>query len=323
MNKKVFVGLFVFIGCWQSAVFGQSSNPNSDATRQQNVIDADYENRRSELNRQNENYNSQRAAAQQSARRRRVVVLSAEPFSKEVMEKIKTAITPRQEDLVAYQEFLRQPKTGLFRLLPNFDCNQTRVIRVGGECENALPIGEFYSFRRKTYTDTRSFDITFKDDSLVSRSQLAQTLLVKLGDVRLEDVTLASDGVKFLDEFVPQTENKAVKAQYAEISKGIDRNGYRYAEGEKAFLNKTYALRVVAYRLGEKALRRLGNFFAIAGSRLGLIGKYDRRDDLIVAFRIVRQDADGGLSILWKELRRSEAPEITFEKKEPVKDFKE
>ncbi len=240
------------------------------------------------------------------------------PLSEEDLKKIKAALAPNSEDSAQYKDFLQQAKTGLFRLMPNRDCSQKYIVSANEDCQNSTFAGEFYSFRAKNY-NSDFFDLTFKDGELISKGFLAQGILVSLGDVPLENLLPTSNGVKFLFDFEPQTENKAVKKQFAEIAFGINFDGYKYTKSEKALLNTTYALRVVAYRPDNKV--RFGKNEMNAQDLKFFQSKGDKRTDLTLAFRIVRKDADGSLSILWKELNRQEAPKITFREDEPLTDI--
>jgi hypothetical protein len=69
--------------------------------------------------------------------------------------------------------------------------------------------------------------------------------------------------------------------------------------------NATYALRVIAYKGNILRTYRGFVFDMLAG---------DKRIDLTLAFRVVRKDDDGGVTIIWRELARRESPRIKFEK---------
>jgi hypothetical protein len=240
-------------------------------------------------------------------------------LSKEELAKIKAALAANPEDLAKYKKFIQQPNTGLFRLMPNLGCSQKYVVRADEDCADSTFRGEYYSFRKNDYVNQEYFDLTFKNGEFISRSFLSQAILTTLGDVELENISLESNGLKFLTEFKPEIENDAVKKQFKEIAAGIKSGNYVYAKNVKATPDTTYAVRIVAYRPDDKIKRKPFSGLTAEGFRyFGL--KYDKRIDLTLVFRIIRQDANGSLSILWKELSRKEAPAISFRKDELVTD---
>ncbi|MEP6903577.1 MAG: hypothetical protein ABJA66_17775 [Actinomycetota bacterium] len=42
----------------------------------------------------------------------------------------------------------------------------------------------------------------------------------------------------------------------------------------------------------------------------------DNRIDLTLAFRVIRKEPDGGITLLWKEIERQKSPPIKFPKRE-------
>ena len=230
-------------------------------------------------------------------------------LSKGEIAKIEADLKPNPEDTTKYKDFLRQQNTGLFRLLPNLGCHQKYTIRADEDCLSSAFGGDFYSFRLKVYSDENLYDITLKDGNLISRGYLSQAILTTLGDVPLDDVLRSSSGVKFLLDFKPEVDSSKVKRQFNEITAAVDSDGYHYAKSAKAILNTTYALRIIAYLPDDKVKAE----DSVEYKKYSSV-KFDERNDLTLAFRIVRKDENGSLTILWKELSRSKAPKINFAK---------
>jgi hypothetical protein len=282
-----------------SSVFGQQSDPD-------NIIQ--LQNRADSLTQRNR----QEVMRELRLDRR----LPRGPLATEEIKRIKIALMPSAEDFEKNKSFLLQPKTGLFRLKSDFGCKQKYVVRVDGDCQNSLPIGEFYSFRTKDYSLSNFFDLTLKDGKLTSGSFLEQGILVSLGDISLENVSFDSAGMKFLVDFKPETKNSEVKRQFREISSGINSNGFHYGKSFNAAVNMTYACRIIAYRVENRLTypsRKIDGRFSML--------PMDKRIDLTVAFRVTRKDNDGSLIILWKELNRQKAPKIVFQKGENLTDI--
>ena len=229
------------------------------------------------------------------------------PFRKKPTKEQKKQLQPRAEDLSAYEQFLRQPKTGIFRILPDLECEaNTLVIKADETCLKAIPGSSFYSFREREHTQEVLADIRLKDNYFISDGILSQGILVVLGDVVLQTVTPESAGLKFLNNYLPPTLNKEAQKQFLQMTKGIVSGGYEYGKIVPAKENATYALRVIAYK---------GSIFrTYQGFRFDLLDG-DKRIDLTLAFRVIRKEKDGGLTLLWKEMARRESPKIKFEKR--------
>jgi hypothetical protein len=229
------------------------------------------------------------------------------PLRKRATKEQKKQLLPKAEDLKDYSLFLQQPKTGSFRLLKDLECEaNSLVIKADETCLQAIPESSFYSFREQEHTREITADIRLKDNHFISDGVLSQGILVVLGDVVLQNVTTQSAGMKFLNDYLPQTLNKEVQKQFLQTANGIASGGYRYGKIVPVSENTTYALRVIAYK---------GSIFrTFRGFRFDLL-EGDKRIDLTLAFRVVRQDKDGGLTLVWKELARRESPKLKFEKR--------
>lgn len=223
----------------------------------------------------------------------------------------KKFLQPNAADLTKYSAFLRQPKTGIFRLLPDPGCEENaNVIRADKKCLEAIPESSFYSFREKEHTARYLSDIRLKNDHLITDGILAQSFLVMLGDVKLEDVSLETDGLDFMRNYSVTPESTEARKQFLQMTQGVKSEDFLYRKVFPVIEDTTYALRVVAFR---------GNLYqTFRGYRYDLLDG-DKRIDLTVAFRIIRKNADGSLTLLWKELNRSDAPKFKFTKSKKSK----
>lgn len=207
-------------------------------------------------------------------------------------------------DKEKYVAFLRQPDTGLVKLAADFKCaDNTKVVVATPDClKYTMPgAGSSYSFRTENYRIQRLADLTFTDNGFLVTGALTHGILARIGDVPLEKVSLQTEGLKYLVDFKPVTDYAEAQKIAAELVKGITRDGFLYRRGLNANDNTTYVLRVVAYngRLNRAVQGIAYNEF-----------DFDKRNDVIVAFRIVSRDADGGATILWKKLAEKDAPRL-------------
>ena len=233
-------------------------------------------------------------------------------LSKEERELRDKLVAPNSEDLILVKDFLKQPKTGIFRLFPDNDCFANNVVKVDGKCENTVPNIWYYSFRKNDYSNGMFFDILLKNGSLITDGFLAQGILVKLGNFSLDRVSLEGKGAKFLVNFKPAEKTSDIKVQYDELDRGIESEGFKYSHSAKAEVGGVYLMRVIAYRAQKKSLNKiLKNSPLESKSNFEMLEK-DERKDITIAFRIIREEINGNLTIIWKELERKESPEVTF-----------
>lgn len=229
------------------------------------------------------------------------------PFRKKPSKEQRRRLSPRVEDAARYAQILDAPRTGIFRLLPDSGCEANAlVIKADENCLNRIPESSFYSFRENEHAQEILSDIRLKSDHLISDGIFSQGILVNLGDVRLDSVTTATKGLKFLNEYAPPTASREAQKQSLQIENGVVSDGFVYRKTARVAENSTYALRVVAYKGSILKTFRGFHFDLLAG---------DKRIDQTLAFRVVRKEADGGVTIVWRELARREAPRIKFERK--------
>jgi len=205
------------------------------------------------------------------------VAQEIESLREQIRSKEKLLLAPAREDEVAFAEFLQQPETGLVRLLPRERWDYKLSIRGGGA---------YYSFTRRAHEYGYGSDIELQQGNLSSGfAGFDYGLLVDLGDVPLEKISLETPGVRVLSEHVPPSAEAEIRAQQRRAGTGATIEGLTYKSHLPAKVNHTYALRSIQYH-GEKGAGR----------------------DAIVAFRVVGRDADGSVILLWKMLKQYSAP---------------
>jgi hypothetical protein len=183
-------------------------------------------------------------------------------------------LAPAVEDRAAFAEFLREPETGLIRLLPR-EKYQKRLTTVGG--------GAYYSFSRRTHEYGRGSDLELEQNQLsVGFAGADFGYLLLLGDMPLEDVIAETDGVPFLASLVSPSREPDARTEQQHASRGIKHEGFNYQSRLPVQVGKTYVLRSVNYN----------------------------ESDTLVAFRVVRQDADDSVIILWKLLKKFPKPQL-------------
>jgi hypothetical protein len=205
------------------------------------------------------------------------------------------AILVHPEDKSRFAAFLKQPRTGIFRLHDIGNCEESeKIYNIEDPCPGHLvDKGSAYSFHEQEYDYRLLSDIFLEKSTLRIRKIGTLSFLTNLGDVPIENLTLAATGIREMAEFVPSADKKEVIAQYRVASRGFQIGTHIYKTSRPLKENSTYALRAITYRFKSPNL-----------------SIKTRRLDIIVVFRVVRAHGDGSISILWKELQRQDAPKL-------------
>lgn len=242
---------------------------------------------------------SDRLASRVVAVQRLVAPLYRKPNGKELV-----ALAPSEAWLKRYADMLREPKTGIFKLVPDSGCtNNLRVVDAREGClKYSLPgSGNSYSFRTESYRIRHLADLTYDGENVFLTGIFMHAIITDLGDVPLEQVSSEAPGMKFLSDFKPSATAHEVGLIDHTFLKGIEVKGYRYAKSVPVKANSTYGFRGVAYR--GKVVR------SVQGLRYNELD-YDDREDVLIAFRIVERTEDGSITIVWRQLSELEAPRI-------------
>lgn len=212
----------------------------------------------------------------------------------------KGPLAPSEEDRTTYAGFLTQPHTGLIRLLPrpgsqSKHVDGTIVIKDadGGLNINGLKIrggGAYYSFAFLTheYGDGSDLELStisrFLDGSRlpawyefsVGFAGANYGMMTTVNDRTLEEITGVDPPALYLLAYRPPRKEPAARAEALAFREGrlVDLQFYRSRMPIQ--LNTTYLLRSINYGTS----------------------------DVVVAFRVVRQDTDSSVTIAWKLLKK-------------------
>jgi hypothetical protein len=174
-----------------------------------------------------------------------------------------------------FRDFLRSGNTGLIRLMPReiYDSETYRtkdVIKLRGG-------GAYYWFAEHTHEYGYGSDLQLEYDFLsVGHAGIDYGILTNLGDVPIADIDLKDPRTAFLAKYKTQTSEKKARAEFYRFREGVIIDGVQYQTRLPLVVNSTYLMRSII----------------------------QHESDLLVAFRVVRKDADGSAIILWKRLKR-------------------
>lgn len=193
----------------------------------------------------------------------------------------KAFLSASPEDQAQYAEFLRTPHTGLTRLMPRekvdnmwYPDNEKAIVIRGG--------GAYYSFTRLTHEYGFGSDIELQRNRFsVGFAGLDHGFLTNLGDVPLEYINAESPMAALFSTYKPPRDEPLVRPEQRRFALGSELAGVPVKSSVPVKLNATYMLRSITY------------------------GKFD----VLVALRVVRINSDGSVTILWKLLKKCEAPD--------------
>ena len=195
-----------------------------------------------------------------------------EALRAQITSKEAVLLAPSKEDLKAHALFLAQPRTGLVRLLPREKWDGKLSMRGGGA---------YYSFTRRTHEYGRGSDLELQMDYLsVGFAGADFGFMSNLGDTPLELLSTDAEAVRFAASFKAPTLEREARAAHRSFWEPR-------REGESVYLSRlpvsvgsTYVVRSIVYD----------------------------DSDVLVAFRILRQDSDGSVVLLCKILEEFPKP---------------
>lgn len=222
------------------------------------------------------------------------------------------AISVNQSDEKLFAVFLEQPNTGIVRLQNGDNCStEGLVVQAEGNCPNNI-IGKAtaYSFRESDYTSKYLADLFFSSNQFSSTGVFTIGVFASLGNAEIENLTLASDGIKQLINFQPSEDKAEINQHYQTFRKGVQIGNYIYKGSVEVKENTAYVLRTIAYK---------GKVFN--GNGVGKINilQNDNRSDVIIIMRVIRKHEDGSITLLWKKLQEKSSPKIVLKESEKDK----
>lgn len=195
-----------------------------------------------------------------------------EALKSKLAELEKPLLAVSAEDEVNFAEFLRQPDTGLIRLLPREKYDGRLEVRGGGA---------YYSFTRKTHAYGYGSDIELSQKEFsVGFAGMDYGYFIPVGDLPVEAVTAEHPAVAVLLAYQPKPTEKEIRAEYYSSSQGFKLGEFTGKRRVPANVGMTYLLRSLNID----------------------------HSDVLVALRAVRQDTDGSMILLWRLVKNFPKP---------------
>ena len=215
-------------------------------------------------------------AAQSPSRDDVIKEIEAKRAELAVLEKKILAVsdTDRQE----FAAFLKQPETGIIRLLPRetYDGNAKRGLAINGG-------GAYYSFLRQTHEYGQGSDIELQmGDLMVGFAGADYGMLLNLGDISLDQVVVDHAATRALLDYRPPVKEAEVRGEHRKLWQGIELTGFTFKSRVPAIVSNTYLLRSISIDTSDTA----------------------------VAFRVVRKDTDNSFILIYKVLKSFPKPSM-------------
>ena len=99
-------------------------------------------------------------------------------------------------------------------------------------------------------------------------------------------------------DFKPAASKEEMQKLDQQLSTGIEVDGFIYRFGFYVEKGTTFALRSIAYR------KLMSSVKGVVYDEID----YDKRKDILIVFRIVEKVLNGGITVVWRELSRKDAP---------------
>lgn len=306
MKPQLFTLLLISVGCCLD-VFGQTTS-NLDQLQAKERLNA-------QLREEDEQRKKAVEMGLQRGKESEKVATTANLYfssENELPSSEKKLLAADGAELQKYDPFLRQPQTGLFKLL---NYQETKAALTDAKSQFAYPRirggGAYYSFAKRNHNADEWAQIHLRDgvlqaaytemkrttvassggvsQSFVYISGYSLAVFTTLGNVALEEVTLQQPALQALAGMQPPTRYQDFVEQIKQYSVGVNIGQNRYQSALPARPDTTYAMRSLNYK----------------------------KADVIVAFRIVHQDRDGSLHILWKQLKSHSPAELKGKSAKP------
>jgi hypothetical protein len=244
------------------------------------------------------------------ARRMMIVQKYAVPMYRKPSDKELRPLAPDSAILAQYSQLLRRDDSGVFKLVPDAGCAEnTKVLNASEACMKYMfpGAGNSFSFRTGSHRVRQLADVTYVSGGLWMTGVLMHGIMVDLGDVPLEQVSAKTPAIGFLTDFRPVDDfQKALDVDKLYV-RGVRKDGYLYRRNLPAVAGHTYAVRSVAYQ--GRVMR------AVPGGDYNELD-FDKRNDVLTAFRVEKVDTDGTITIVWTRLSSARSPKLKVPEKD-------
>jgi hypothetical protein len=206
----------------------------------------------------------------------------------------KGPLAPSAADLANYAKFLSHSNTGLIRLFPRIHKHSkfytpNPSVKINGD-------GAYYSFANLSHEYGYGSDLQLSTTTRIYRGTEVPPsyelsvgfagadygMLTNLGDVLPETLTKDDLRAQFMANYEPPRSESEARSEFRRFRAGVSIDGQTYKRSLPIEVGSTYLLRSINYR----------------------------ESDVLVAFRVVREDSDKSIIIAWRMLKKFAPPKL-------------
>jgi len=206
---------------------------------------------------------------------------SENPVNREPRVLKEGLLAPSPQDRLDHEDFLKQSKTGLIRLLPR-EVYDWRTYKTPNQIEMRGG-GAYFSFSNRSHTYGYGSDLELDHNRFtVGFAGADYGMLIRLGDVPLDSIAEDDPRFIYMANYKPAHREPEARQEFVDFRTGREVDGFIYRRTVPARAQSTYLLRSINYGAG----------------------------DVLVAFRVTRFDGDRSAIIAWKLLKSYSTPEL-------------
>lgn len=223
------------------------------------------------------------------------------------VKKIIGGLVKSEADVSRYLNGLASESIRLLRLVPYSGCtNDKDQVKPGVPvCGTDADIGgggSSFSFRTNQYSPLVYSDIVVENSEMFAYGTYSTTFFMDLGDVAFESIGIDHPAVVQAKCIKPVS----TRLDYDRLTLS-DRISVTACETEfrsyvPVNIGHTYISRSIAYKAGNPSV------YSPIMLNWGTAG--DKREDSLVVFKVLAREKDGSLTLVWKQLSKTEAPKL-------------
>ncbi len=215
----------------------------------------------------------------------------------------KRLIAVDRSDRKKYAKFLSKSNTGIVRLHDAQKCEKSKhAINVANGCPwNIYGKATAFSLRKEQYVFGWLSDLKFLRGKLRVDGIYTLGFITQLKDVSINDIGLNHAGLKDMVGFVPSDQKSEIIRQRDLADRGFLIEGRKYKTSLAVSKDATFAFRIIAYR--GRVEKKFGE------SKIDILDG-DKRGDVVGVLKLIRENSDGSIVLLWKKLSEKSSPKL-------------